>query len=202
MVLCSVILEFDQKVFKNNYAKPFRVIQYVLSIGFVLFILSVIVGVLNLNLTIPDGVNTAIAIYSGISIIGFPFIVLLKKGHILPEEEIVLWEEHLVIPKDEEKKDEENTSSEENDSSNYEGLGSNMNISSYYVRISKGESVMIEIDYPSGYGADDFTWSSADKSIATVKNGRLTAKGIGSTYIKAESKDGKYYASCAVSVGE
>lgn len=124
------------------------------------------------------------------------------KFNILPEEEIVLWEEHLEIPKDEEKKDEENTSSEENDSSNYEGLGSNMNISSYYVRISKGESVMIEIDYPSGYDADDFTWSSADKSIATVKSGKLTAKGIGSTYIKAESKDGKYYASCAVSVGE
>ncbi len=75
-----MILKFDQKIFNNNYAKPFRVIQYVLSIGFVLFILSVIVGMLNLNLTIPDGINTAIAIYLVISIVGFPFVVLLKKG--------------------------------------------------------------------------------------------------------------------------
>ncbi len=64
------------------------------------------------------------------------------------------------------------------------------------------DQVVVDIDYPSGYDADDFKWTSDDKSIATVKDGELKAKGTGSTNIKAESKDGKYYANCAVYVGE
>ena len=123
------------------------------------------------------------------------------KFDILPEEEMILWEEHLELPKDEEKK-EEDTSSEDDTSSDSDKIGSNMNISSYYIHLTVGESVMVDIDYPAGYDADDFKWTSADKSIVTVKNGELKAKGSGSTNIKAESKDGKYYANCAVYVGE
>lgn len=141
--------------------------------------------------------------------LSFTFTIVGAEGSNAPisavevallDKELIIWEEHLEIPKDEEKKEDE--SLEDNTSSSNDNLGSNMNISSYYIHLSVGESVMVDIDYPSGYDADDFKWTSDDKSIVTVENGELKAKGTGSTNIKAESKDGKYYANCAVYVGE
>lgn len=120
------------------------------------------------------------------------------KFDIVPEKEIIIWEEHQELPKD--KTDEENLEQLEQDSK--DNLGGNMNISSYYIHLTVGEKSNVDLEYPGGYDADDFKWTTSDKSVVTVKNGKLTGKGVGSAMITAESKDGKYYASCAVYVGE
>ena len=120
------------------------------------------------------------------------------KFDIVPEKEIVIWEDHQELPKD--KTDEENLEQTEQDSK--DNLGGNMNISSYYIHLTVGEKANVDLEYPGGYDSDDFKWTTSDKSVVTVKNGKLTGKGVGSAMITAESKDGKYYASCAVYVGE
>ena len=116
----------------------------------------------------------------------------------LIDDEIVVWEDSQTLPKKEEK---EKSSSGDSQSSS-QSPGGNMQISSYYINLMPGEETAIELDYPNGYGADDFKWSTSDKNVVTVKNGKLVAKKSGSAIVKAESKDGKYYANCAVYVGE
>ncbi|HBM98604.1 MAG TPA: hypothetical protein DD413_04190 [Ruminococcus sp.] len=121
------------------------------------------------------------------------------KFDILPEEEIVIWQEHLELPKDPNEEIEDNSENSNTNSDN--GLGGNMNISSYYIHLDEGESIAVDLEYPDNYSADDFKWESSDTSIVTVKNGELKAKKAGSATITAKSKDGKYYANCAVYVG-
>lgn len=116
----------------------------------------------------------------------------------LLDDEVIIWQDSQTLPKNEGK---EESSSGDNQSSS-QSPGGNMQISSYYINLMPGEETAIELDYPNGYGADDFKWSTSDKNVVTVKNGKLVAKKSGSTIVKAESKDGKYYANCAVYVGE
>lgn len=116
----------------------------------------------------------------------------------LIDDEIVVWKDSQTLPKNEDK--EESSSGDSQSSS--QSPGGNMQISSYYINLMPGEETAIELDYPNGYGADDFKWSTSDKNVVTVKNGKLVAKKSGSAIVKAESKDGKYYANCAVYVGE
>lgn len=121
------------------------------------------------------------------------------KFDILPEEEIIIWQEHLELPKEPDEETEDNSENSNTNSDN--GLGSNMNISSYYIHLVEGEKVTVDLEYPNGYSAENFKWESSDTSIVTVKNGELKAKKAGSATITAKSKDGKYYANCAVYVG-
>lgn len=116
----------------------------------------------------------------------------------LLDDEVIIWQDSQTLPKNEGK---EESSSGDNQSSS-QSPGGNMQISSYYINLMPGEETAIELDYPNGYGADDFKWSTSDKNVVTVKNGKLIAKKSGSAIVKAESKDGKYYANCAVYVGE
>ncbi len=46
------------------------------------------------------------------------------------------------------------------------------------------------------------TWTSAEENVATVENGKITAKSAGTTYIIAASKDGGFVATCKVIVNE
>lgn len=116
----------------------------------------------------------------------------------LLDDEVIIWQDSQTLPKNEDK--EESSSGDSQSSS--QSPGGNMQISSYYINLMPGEETAIELDYPNGYGADDFKWSTSDKNVVTVKNGKLVAKKSGSAIVKAESKDGKYYANCAVYVGE
>lgn len=120
--------------------------------------------------------------------------VTATKFEILPEEEIILWEDRLEIPKTDEENDD--TSNDDSDAT------SNMGISTYYIYLSVGEEAMVDIEYPAGYDAEDFKWSSTDGNIITVSDGKVKANGAGSASIKVVSSDGKYYANCAVYVGE
>ncbi len=45
-------------------------------------------------------------------------------------------------------------------------------------------------------------WTSAEESVATVDNGKITAKSAGTTYIIAATKDGGFTATCKVTVSE
>ncbi len=121
------------------------------------------------------------------------------KFDILPEETKVLWEDHKEIPKE---NLEETTTELESQTQSSESLGGNLMIGSYYIHLEKGEKVNITIDYPEDYSANDFLWSCADEKIAVVKDGQIKAKKSGVTTVTVTSADGKYYANCAVYVGE
>lgn len=119
-------------------------------------------------------------------------LIAAKSFDILPEETCVLWERRLELPKD------TTASSQPEDAA----MGSNLDISSYYIPMTPGEESQIEVNYPEGYGADDFDWFSSDSGIVEVANGRLTAKGTGNARVSIKSKDGKYYAYCAIHVAD
>lgn len=55
---------------------------------------------------------------------------------------------------------------------------------------------------PSNATDKNITWKSDDENVATVSNGEITAKGVGSTTITATSNDGNYIATCKVTVTE
>lgn len=73
-------LEYNKDIFENNYAKILCILQKIFIVGFVVFFLTVLVAVLNINITIPDGVNNLVAVYLLISIFGFPIIYFVKMG--------------------------------------------------------------------------------------------------------------------------
>ena len=70
--------------------------------------------------------------------------------------------------------------------------------------IEKGSSAVISATvYPTNATNKTINWRSANTNIATVSNGRITAKAKGSTYIYAEAADGSgAYGRCYVSVTE
>jgi len=125
---------------------------------------------------------------------------------IVPEKEFILWQEITEFPKEEEKEEiEENSSSTTTSSDNSSSSGSTggvLSISDYFVTLEKGKSYSVSINgVPGGYSKSDYTWSSADTSIAKVdKNGKITGVGSGSTVVTVKSKDGKSSAQIAVYV--
>lgn len=112
--------------------------------------------------------------------------------------EAVIWQDHLEIPKDPEETSEPDSSQDPQESDSW---GSNMDISTYFIHLRVGESCGVDLEYPTGYSAEDFTWESSDPSVVAVKNGEISAKHPGTASIMARSTDGKYYANCAVYVG-
>ncbi len=115
--------------------------------------------------------------------------------HLL-DKELVIWQETQTLEKH--KEEEENNT----DQNGEEQKNGNISISTYYINLMVGETTSIDLQYPKGYDAKDFKWTTSDKKVAAVENGKVTAKKNGVAIIKAESKDGKYYANCSVYVGE
>lgn len=118
---------------------------------------------------------------------------------ILPSTEIILWQDHLELPKD---PDEASSTEAATGESGSNGVGSNMRISSYYIHLTIGESKELSIEFPEGYNSNNFVWKSDNEDIASISNGTILGKQVGSTIITASSTDGLYYAKCAVYVGE
>ncbi len=71
-----------------------------------------------------------------------------------------------------------------------------------YISICEGESAAIELrSLPSGYTEADLEWKSMDTSIVTVDSkGNITAVAHGNSGVSVSTKDGKYFANCAVVV--
>ena len=73
----------------------------------------------------------------------------------------------------------------------------NVSLSKTKVTLEKGKSITLKLN-----GNKVTKWSSDNKKIATVnKNGKVVAKGVGTTTIKAKAKNGKTY-KCKVVVKE
>lgn len=65
----------------------------------------------------------------------------------------------------------------------------NVSLNKTKVTLEKGKSVNLKLN-----GSKVTKWSSDNKKIATVnKNGKVVAKGVGTTTIKAKAKNGKTY---------
>ena len=62
------------------------------------------------------------------------------------------------------------------------------------------EKTLSPVITPANATEKTLTWESSNKSVATVNNGVITAKAVGTTNIKALSKDGTRSAVCAVTV--
>ncbi len=66
--------------------------------------------------------------------------------------------------------------------------------------IAKGATLGLNWQcYPRSYPAEKLVWTSSDQSVATVENGRVTAKNFGETVIRVSSLSG-LYAECKVTV--
>lgn len=73
----------------------------------------------------------------------------------------------------------------------------NVSLSKTKVTLEKGKSVTLKLN-----GSKVVKWSSDNKKIATInKNGKVVAKGVGTTTIKAKAKNGKTY-KCKVVVSK
>ena len=71
----------------------------------------------------------------------------------------------------------------------------------WWLSLKVDESETLSVNYDPSYASNkEITWSSSNKQIATVENGKITAKKPGTTEIKAVSKEGKYEATCKVTV--
>ncbi|MBQ4260136.1 MAG: hypothetical protein IJB84_07765 [Lachnospiraceae bacterium] len=120
------------------------------------------------------------------------------KINIIPEQEHVIWEEQIELPKDVQSEEEESQTGSEAD----ELTTGHLQIEAYYVYLESGQTKDMSVECPDGYEHQDLIWSSSDESVVTVKNGKLTAKGEGSAMVTVETKDGKYLSYCAVYVDD
>lgn len=78
-----------------------------------------------------------------------------------------------------------------------------ISLSTYNVILYKNGSERIQIEkLPEGYKTSDFYWESADQSVATVKEGIISAVGKGETIISVHSRNGNYHAECSVIVSD
>lgn len=69
------------------------------------------------------------------------------------------------------------------------------------ITISKGKSQTLKATIlPKTTSNKSVIWSSSNKKVATVKNGKVTAKEIGTAIISVKTKEGGYTASCKVTV--
>lgn len=75
-------------------------------------------------------------------------------------------------------------------------------VNSYNVKVAVGGSAKAEIiELPNGYNRSDIEFNSQNTEIATVNsNGDVTGVSTGSTVVTAQTKDGKYKVSWAVTV--
>lgn len=78
-------------------------------------------------------------------------------------------------------------------------LGVTLNQTS--LRLNNGASVTLKATVvPSDATNKAVTWKSSDTSVATVKNGKVTAVGAGTCEVKVYTSDGNYVALCKVTV--
>ena len=67
--------------------------------------------------------------------------------------------------------------------------------------LTVGESENLSVSYNPSYASNkEVTWSSSNKNIATIDNGKVTAIKPGTTEIKVISNEGKYESVCKVTV--
>lgn len=75
-------LEFNNKVYKNNYAIVYTVLQRILFPGFVLCIVIVFSSaVWHYTFTLPDVLTYILTGYLVLSLFGFPIVSAIKKGY-------------------------------------------------------------------------------------------------------------------------
>ena len=83
------------------------------------------------------------------------------------------------------------------------GLGDYLALDHLAQEVKIGATVELKVEnIPSGYKESDIIWSSDDASIATVKNGKVKGIAEGTTNVTVSTSDGKYSASCVISVSE
>lgn len=83
------------------------------------------------------------------------------------------------------------------------GLGDYLSLDHLAQEVKTGATVELKVEnIPSGYKESDIIWSSDDTSIATVKNGKVKGVAEGTTNVTVSTSDGKYSASCVISVSE
>lgn len=74
--------EFDKRTFNKGYGYIYTLLQNILILGFadaiIIVVLSAVWGV---TCTIPDMLQPIIAVYSLVSIVGFPIVTIIKKGY-------------------------------------------------------------------------------------------------------------------------
>lgn len=66
--------------------------------------------------------------------------------------------------------------------------------------LKEDESETLTVSFIEMSSSTKVRWSSSDEKIATVNNGRVTAKSIGKTIITVSTEDGQYKDTCTVSV--
>lgn len=79
--------------------------------------------------------------------------------------------------------------------------GVSLNKTSLALEVGNSETLTATVT-PSNATNKDVSWNSSDSSVATVENGRVTAKKAGSTVITVTTSDGNKTASCNVTVTE
>lgn len=69
------------------------------------------------------------------------------------------------------------------------------------ITLNKGKSQTLKaVVSPKTASNKKLTWSTSNKKVATVKNGKVTAKKVGTAVIKVKTKEGGFTASCKVTV--
>ena len=68
--------------------------------------------------------------------------------------------------------------------------------------LKEGESETLTVGFEEISSSTKVIWSSSDEKVATVDNGKITAKSIGNTIITVSTEDGQYKDTCNVSVIE
>ena len=80
-------------------------------------------------------------------------------------------------------------------------LATDISIDKTNITLGINETATINaIIQPDNAANKNVIWTTSDESVATVDNGTVTAKGLGNAVITAATENGKYTASCNVSV--
>ncbi len=66
--------------------------------------------------------------------------------------------------------------------------------------LKENESETLTVNFIEMSSSTKVIWSSSDEKVATVENGKVTAKNIGNTIITVSTEDGQYKDTCTVSV--
>ena len=80
------------------------------------------------------------------------------------------------------------------------GINGAINLNKNKLELKENESEILTISFTEISPDIKVIWSSSDESVASVENGKITAKNIGNAIITVSTVDGKYKDTCAVSV--
>lgn len=79
--------------------------------------------------------------------------------------------------------------------------GVTLNKTTTKIKVGETESLVATVN-PSDATNKNVTWTSSDETVATVANGVVTGKSVGTTTIKVTTQDGNHVASCNVTIEE